>query len=264
MGKVYASSDWHGCGAPAQKLIDYLKPDDTLYFLGDAIDRGPDSIKLLDWLFTDPRVKMLKGNHEDFMEKCVPLLIDDDNYCHDSDIDLWLYDNHGMQTFEYLVNNKTNEEIMEYIDKIKKLPLRLVYDSPLGHKVIMEHAGFTPGDIPHRSHDSLWDREHFYDNWNLDYEKYNNIYLVHGHTPVQYLKFYYGYKGEPKKTKEEILNYKNWIIDKNSLIMKAIRYCHNHKFDIDMCTISTNRTMLLDLDTFEEIYFDVQEENKNE
>ena len=55
------------------------------------------------------------------------------------------------------------------------------------------------------------------------------------------------------------------VMDGEEIIKpKIIRYCSGHKFDIDMCTISTNRVMLLDLDTFEEIYFDVQEENKDE
>ena len=40
MRKVYASSDWHGCGYQANKILNYLQPEDKLYFLGDATDRG--------------------------------------------------------------------------------------------------------------------------------------------------------------------------------------------------------------------------------
>ena len=42
---------------------------------------------------------------------------------------------------------------------------KAVYHSPLGHHVILEHAGYTPFDMPHRNHYPLWDREHFYDEW---------------------------------------------------------------------------------------------------
>ena len=37
---------------------------------------------------------------------------------------------------------------------------------------------------------------------------------------------------------------------------EIIRYCSGHKFDVDMCTIASDRISLLDLDTFEVIYFD--------
>ena len=46
---VYAVSDIHGC---YDKYIDLLNkinfsPDDTLYVLGDVIDRGPDGFKIM-------------------------------------------------------------------------------------------------------------------------------------------------------------------------------------------------------------------------
>ena len=37
---------------------------------------------------------------------------------------------------------------------------------------------------------------------------------------------------------------------------EVIRYCDGHKFDIDMCTIASERIALIDLDTFEIKYFD--------
>lgn len=262
MGRVYASADWHGCSAPVRKLIEYLQPDDTLYFLGDAIDRGPDGVKLLDWLFNDSRVKMLKGNHEYFLQLCAPELLKDDYYPTNSFADDWLYGNGGWKTWEYLIENRTGEEILEYINKISKLPTKTKYSSPVGHEVILEHAGYTPGDIPHRSHDPLWDREHFYDKWNHDDKEYNNIYLVHGHTPVQYLKFMYGYNGQGNITKEELKIKYMWDDPSVNYIPTIIRYCDGHKFDIDMCTISSGRIVLLDLDTFEEIYFDEEIENE--
>ena len=40
MGKIYASSDWHGCLEPAMKLLSSLKEDDKLYYLGDSVDLG--------------------------------------------------------------------------------------------------------------------------------------------------------------------------------------------------------------------------------
>jgi hypothetical protein len=86
----------------------------------------------------------------------------------------------------------------------------------------------------------------------------NTIYLVHGHTPVQFLKYEFGYKGQPPKTKEDIKAAHDWLYGDDTLCPKPtiIRYCDGHKFCIDMCTAVSNRIALLDLDTFEEIYFD--------
>ena len=53
--------------------------------------------------------------------------------------------------------------------------------------------------------------------------------------------------------------FENGIVDWKPTI---VRYCDGHKFDIDMGTIASDRIALLDLDTFEEYYFD--KENKNE
>ena len=90
-------------------------------------------------------------------------------------------------------------------------------------------------------------------------EKFINTYLVHGHTPVQYLKFKYGYKTMEPITKEERLHKHDWWKDKENTNPKIIRYCNGHKFCVDLCTIVSNRIGLLDLDTFEEIYFDTED-----
>ena len=126
----------------------------------------------------------------------------------------------------------------------------------------MEHAGYTPFDVPHRSHDPLWDREHFYDKWDTGFERDGldpeNTYLVHGHTPVQYLRLMYGYNGMEPFTENEIKHKRDWYWDGNEkvIIPEVIRYTDGHKFDIDCCTIVSGRIALLDLDTFEVIYFD--------
>ena len=46
-----------------------LQPDDTLYVLGDVIDRYPDGIKILRQIMQMPNAKMLIGNHEYMMLK---------------------------------------------------------------------------------------------------------------------------------------------------------------------------------------------------
>ena len=261
MGNVYASADWHGCGTIADKVLNELKPDDKLYFLGDAIDRGKDGIYILEKLLNDPRVAFIKGNHEELMQQAVPYLMSDDfHHSGDFDINDW-FSNGGSETWDTLCK-MPNDKINKIIKKVRHLPLELTYKSPLGHTVIMEHAGYTPFVPSHRHHDPLWDREHFMDIWTYEdpivHKNIENTYLVHGHTPVQYLKFYYGYNGQKQFTKEEMIKkqkFKCGYGDFNVWDPHVIRYCDGHKFDIDLCTIESNKIVLLDLDTFERTYF---------
>lgn len=254
---VYASSDWHGCAEPAIKLLNYLKPDDTLYFLGDAIDRGDQGVELLEILLKDPRVKMINGNHEMMMinalKEYLKELYEEDALDTLYD-DIWFY-NGGSHTWENGLRQKNRVEIKYLINTLFRFPNHFKYTSPAGHTVILEHAGYTPTDRPFRSHDPYWDREHFLDDWGGP----DNTYLVHGHTPVQYLKFSYRYKDALPLTKEEKKQKDEWLYsNKIEFDWKptTLRYCDNHKFDIDMCTIISGRVALLNLDTFETIYFD--------
>ena len=82
-------------------------------------------------------------------------------------------------------------------------------------------------------HDLLWDRNHIKNE--KYHNKYENWYVIHGHTPVQLLRL-----------NEDIRVYK---------------YNYNHKIDIDMATYVSNAIAVLDLDTFEVKYFKGDEEN---
>ena len=254
MGRIFASGDWHGNGELAKQVLKFLKEDDILYFIGDCCDRGPDGVEIFQLLINDPRIFFLKGNHEDMMAKAILALYED--WAYDSNITSHWYNNGGIKTANSF-RDMTKEEVFAIREAILQMPTEAIYKSPAGHTVIMEHAGYTPFDIPHRSHDPLWDRKHFHDNWAGG----DNFYLVHGHTPVQYLKFEYGYNGDHRLTIEEMKERKAWMKNGECITKPTIiRYCNGHKFDIDMCTIVSNRIALLDLDTFEEIYFDGEEE----
>ena len=63
---IYVMSDIHGQKRRFDSVMKQinLQPEDTLYVLGDVIDRNPDGIKLLRQIMAMPDVKMLLGNHE--------------------------------------------------------------------------------------------------------------------------------------------------------------------------------------------------------
>ncbi len=69
MHKTFIIGDIHGCFQPLEKLILQIpKSTHTLVFLGDYIDRGPDSQKvvsrILELKMLFPHVVTLMGNHE--------------------------------------------------------------------------------------------------------------------------------------------------------------------------------------------------------
>lgn len=66
---IYVLSDIHGQKRRFESIMKQinLQPEDTLYVLGDVIDRNPDGIKILRKLMTMPNVKMILGNHEYMM-----------------------------------------------------------------------------------------------------------------------------------------------------------------------------------------------------
>ena len=67
MGYTYVMSDIHGMGELLENMLEKLSfsEEDTLYILGDMIDRGPDPAKVLDIASSRGNIIPLRGNHED-------------------------------------------------------------------------------------------------------------------------------------------------------------------------------------------------------
>jgi serine/threonine protein phosphatase 1 len=66
----YACSDIHGNFEVYNKVINKLSENDTLYIIGDVIDRGADGIKILQDIMKRDNVKFILGNHEWFLWYC--------------------------------------------------------------------------------------------------------------------------------------------------------------------------------------------------
>lgn len=72
LSRVIAIGDIHGCVKALRTLVELiqLQPDDTLITLGDCVDRGPDSRRVIDELLRlreKCRLIPLLGNHEELM-----------------------------------------------------------------------------------------------------------------------------------------------------------------------------------------------------
>jgi serine/threonine protein phosphatase 1 len=75
---LYAIGDVHGCAATLDRLLERLAltPDDRVVFIGDYVDRGPDSAAVLDRMLrmeadaeagTGPACFFLRGNHDQML-----------------------------------------------------------------------------------------------------------------------------------------------------------------------------------------------------
>ena len=66
---IYVMSDIHGHEGRFDSILKQinLQPEDTLYILGDVIDRNPRGGQLLRRIMNQPNIKMLLGSHEHMM-----------------------------------------------------------------------------------------------------------------------------------------------------------------------------------------------------
>lgn len=236
MGRVYACSDLHGCYNLWEKIKEYISDDDHIYFLGDAIDRGLNSIKLMLELIYDDRVTYIGGNHEEMMFNALKTYSEDEPFS--NNMNLWCY-NGGYETYEQYRALSKDEQKKIYTE-LKNNILNKIYAVYTGNpnsNIILHHSGSDIKNFSHLDTLTRWDRDHIY-NKELYVRKDSkkSIILVHGHTPVQSKYFHPEWKN----------NIKNISIE---------RYCYGQKIDIDLGCFLSRKTCLLDLNTLEPIYF---------
>ncbi len=208
---AYAFTDIHGSYSLWKKIQKFCKEDDIIYCLGDFIDRGPGGPAIFEEMLEDPRVIILKGNHEDMFVDSV--------YYNSEDLPFYM-EHYGHQAVNYFANLSLDEQ-KNFISKLENLPVEVGYTRPDKKIVFMTHSGATSLTMKWiNNHTRLWNRTH------MDTQTYwnenKNFYIVHGHTPVQCYN-----KDEP------------------------MFYCDNHKIDLDLATYETGKIALLNLDTFE-------------
>ena len=248
----YCFTDLHGKYDLWKQIKEYIKPKDIVYCLGDCIDRGKDGLSILLEVLKHPQIIFLLGNHEDFLLKLVPEFFVGNfkNY------DTWCEWNGGLPTWEDISQTKV-KTVMFILESLKESPLHIELENKKGKKIYLSHSGYDPWELESlqlrgtREKDIYtWDRVHFKTNWVLASKQYKdfdfkNSYIIHGHTPVQ--KFT-GWKDEYHDNPE--------LYDP-----KVYYYADGHKIDLDLCSVESNKAVLFNLDTFEEVYFKCEEEN---
>ena len=116
---VYAVSDIHGQYELFLKGLEKIgfSDDDELYVIGDAIDRGPDGIKLLLHIMEHTNMDLLIGNHEAMMLRSVNP--DGQKHCGGDKTILWLYYNGGRVTYEQYgsLSDKKRQELLTWLNE---------------------------------------------------------------------------------------------------------------------------------------------------
>ncbi len=187
-GRLFAVGDLHGCLDELEVLLDKISPgpDDTIVFLGDYVDRGADSCKLVARLIALSREPFetifLKGNHEDMF---LAFLGYPGNFG-----EAFLYNGGEATLLSYGVRGGGKDVASKIPPKHLSFfhQLRLMY---LWKDLLFVHAGIRPG-VPleeQKERDLLWIREEFFlRQHNLPYT------IVFGHTPHRHPLVHLPYK----------------------------------------------------------------------
>ena len=117
---IYVMADIHGNMRRFKSVMNQinLQPEDTLYVLGDVVDRYPDGIKILRMIMSMPNAKMLLGNHEYMMMNAIGDGQEETGMLlGDRAKRLW-YRNGGQVTHEYLKHIRKCSCTVKYHKKI--------------------------------------------------------------------------------------------------------------------------------------------------
>ena len=182
---TYVLSDIHGNERRFDSILEQicLQPEDTLYVLGDVIDRHPEGIPILRQRMAMPNVKMLLGNHEYMMLRALGQPYDD-NVDTGTALAHW-YRNGGQVTHDRLKRQRkvTRAQICDFLHA---LPLH--YDVQVGdvhYKLVHAAAAedFANNDDPrylNPTHFAVWRR------WEADQFPKHDYTVVFGHTPTRH------------------------------------------------------------------------------
>ena len=174
-----AIGDVHGCLDELTSLVAACESASAgrparFVLIGDYVDRGPNSSRVLDLLIERQRreknrLVCLRGNHDDMLMRAAR------EGRTDSDLMNW-WANGGEQTLDSYGVNDPCELPAHHLAWIESLPLTLV-----DHHRLFVHAGVRPGvSIQHQAEkDLLWIREPF-----LSSDADHGRFVVHGHTPT--------------------------------------------------------------------------------
>ncbi|MEQ8240113.1 MAG: metallophosphoesterase family protein [Cyclobacteriaceae bacterium] len=166
--KKYAISDIHGCAITFQELLNKIgySKEDELILLGDYINKGPNSKKVIDTIIdlqnNGYKVTALKGNHEEMIFDSIEL-------------EEWTAGaEETLKSFNISHFNQLSEKYIKWFSKLKTLSV--------DHEYVFVHAGLNfENDNPLDDlHAHCWIRDWYK---SIDYDWLGNRKIIHGHVP---------------------------------------------------------------------------------
>jgi serine/threonine protein phosphatase 1 len=197
MSPLYAIGDIHGQLAGLTQAIEWIEkdggPESPIVFLGDYIDRGPDSRSVLDFLIqgrdSGRHWTFLKGNHDRMFEwflqtpsRADPHLFTDLSWLHER---LGGQDTLRSYGLDFSTRRRLSAVHDEALRVVPKAHREFLAACPLTFETedwFFCHAGIRPGVAlcDQSEEDLLWIREEF-----LTYTGPHPKLIVHGHSPVE-------------------------------------------------------------------------------
>lgn len=188
MPRQWIIPDIHGYLETTRALIELQirpTPEDVLYFLGDYVDRGPDSKGVLDYLMTlssrGIQARFLKGNHEEFFS------------------DVWKADHERGSFMGFREPNRMAKEWYKYggRETVKSFGVKRIMDidrkyidwiDQLEYYIVLDNFVLVHAGLNFHSNDVFEDRYTML--WAKDFEcipsKIGGRKVIHGHTPVSH------------------------------------------------------------------------------
>lgn len=170
---IYCMSDIHGEYDRFQSMLKLIQfsSEDTIYIIGDVIDRHPNGVDILQDIIATPNIKMILGNHEDMCLKTLG------RFHQIGARDLWK-SNGGSSTYRDLVYHHTEIGKKQILDFLELLPTHLQIE--IGERKFELVHGWPANN----DDDRIWARP-----GDLPMCLPDGVIPIIGHTPTSYLEY---------------------------------------------------------------------------
>lgn len=194
----YIIADIHGCYNEYIELLEKIEfaDDDELYVLGDAMDRGPEPMKVIQDIMNRPNVFYILGNHDYMLLELLPRLMEEITESNVADFSAiedmltYYYDwirNGGAVTIEQFRTLK-REEQLDIIDYVRDASTYKILEQN-DRLYVLVHAGIKEFDLDKELEE--YEPYHFVSgrtDYTRQYFPGDRIRLVTGHTPTIYIR----------------------------------------------------------------------------
>lgn len=188
---VFVMSDIHGQYKKFMTMLDVIQFNysDTLYIIGDIIDRGPENLKMIEKVMKTPNIKMIIGNHEDMM---LNFFKNKSTY----DYILWYQNGGGKTDAEFSqLSEKEQFRILSFFDN---LPIEKEINVN-GQKFLLVHGCYVPDVVKPMYKPGAYRNAVVWNRLNSNDIGPKDKIVVLGHTPVYHFSdetpyriFYHG------------------------------------------------------------------------